>query len=211
MSTGSPRARIVEQLAELARVLGNAHRLDLLQHVARGERSVERLAQLAKLSVANTSEHLQQLRRSGYVVSRREGKNVLYRLGDGPILELLTALRLLAERNNAEVCVLVNDYFGQLDRLEPVTRESLLEQLRDGSVTILDVRPEDEFALGDIPGAINVPAEDLERYIEAVPRDQEIVAYCRGTYCVLSFQVVGSRQGTRSWSVPSLRSCRATA
>ncbi|MDR0252226.1 MAG: metalloregulator ArsR/SmtB family transcription factor [Brucellaceae bacterium] len=183
---------LLEQLAELARVLGHAHRLDLLEHIAQGERSVERLAELTSLSVANTSAHLQQLRRGGFVNTRRDGKRVLYRLGDGPVLNLLSALRFFAERNKAEVRELVSDYFDNLDRLEPVSRQELLNRLKDDSVTLLDVRPDDEFALGHLPGAVNIPLEVLEQRLSELPKDTEIIAYCRGPYCVLSFEAVAA-------------------
>lgn len=184
--------QIFEQFAELARVLGHAHRLELLEHISQGERSVERLAQLTGLSVANTSQHLQHLRRGGFTRSRRDGKRVLYRLGDGPILPLLSALRCYAERNRAEVREIVTDYFDKLDQLEPVSREELITRLQDGDVTLLDVRPGDEFALGHLPGALNVPFDELERRLSELPKDQEIVAYCRGPYCVLSFEAVAA-------------------
>lgn len=171
-------------------MLGQAHRLELIEHVSQGERSVERLAQLTGLSVANASQHLQHLRRGGFVQSRRDGKRVLYRLGDGPILELLSALQCYAQRSRAEVREIVSDYFDQLDRLEPISREELVGRLQDGSVTLLDVRPEDEFTLGHLPGALNVPLDELERRLSELPKDQEIVAYCRGPYCVLSFEAV---------------------
>lgn len=181
---------IFEQFAALARVLAHAHRLELLEHISQGERSVERLAQLTGLSIANASQHLQQLRRGGFAQSRRDGKRVLYRLADGPVLELLTALRGLAEQNRAEVREIVESYFNRLDGLEPVSHNELVSRLEDGSVTLLDVRPEDEFALGHLPGALNVPLAELEQRLSELPKDQEIIAYCRGAYCVLSFEAV---------------------
>ena len=183
---------VFEQFAALARMLGHAHRLELIEHVSQGERSVERLAQLTGLSVANASHHLQQLRRGGFVQSRRDGKKILYRLGNGPILSLMSALRDYAEASRAEVREIVSDYFHRLDALEPISRENLLEWLREGGVTVLDVRPEDEFALGHLPGALNIPLEQLEGSLAALPKDREIVAYCRGPYCVLSFEAVAA-------------------
>ncbi|MDM7850715.1 ArsR/SmtB family transcription factor [Pseudochrobactrum kiredjianiae] len=183
---------LLEQLAELARVLGHAHRLDLLEHISQGERSVERLAEITGLSVANTSAHLQQLRRGGFVNTRRDGKRILYRLGDGPVLELLSALRYFAERNKAEVREVVSDYFDNLDSLEPVSRQELMSAMRDGGVTLLDVRPDEEFALGHLPGAVNIPLEELEKRLSELPKDTEIIAYCRGAYCVLSFEAVAA-------------------
>lgn len=191
----SAKNQLFEQFADLARVLGHAHRLELIEHAAQGERSVERLAQLAGLSVANTSQHLQHLRRSGFVQSRRDGNRVLYRLGEGPILELLSALRSYAELSRAEVREIVATGFERLDGLEPISREALLDRLREGSVTLLDVRPEDEFALGHLPGALSMPLDQLEKRLSDLPRDHEIVAYCRGPYCVLSFEAVALLRG----------------
>jgi rhodanese-related sulfurtransferase/DNA-binding transcriptional ArsR family regulator len=171
-------------------VLGHAHRLELLEHAAQGERTVERLARLTGMTVANASQHLQHLRRAGFVRSRREGNYVLYSLGDGPILELLAALQAYAEQGRAEVREIISDCFDDLDRMQPVSREELVQRLRDGSVTLLDVRPEDEFALGHLPGAVNMPLGELERRLGELPAGQEIVAYCRGPYCVLSFEAV---------------------
>jgi ArsR family transcriptional regulator len=188
----SPKVEIFEQFAELARVLGQGNRLELLEHAAQGERSVERLAQLTGLSVANTSQHLQVLRRAGFVRSRRDGKRILYRLGDGPVMDLLGALRRYAEHSRAEVQGIVSAYFTRLDSLEPVSRESLLGRLEDGSVLLLDVRPQDEFNLGHLPGALNIPFAELERRLAELPRDTRIVAYCRGPYCVLSFEAVAA-------------------
>lgn len=186
----SVKNQLFEQFAELARVLGHAHRLELLEHASQGERSVERLAQLTGLSVANASQHLQHLRRAGFVQSRREGNRVLYRIGDGPILPLLSALHSYAEQSQAEVREIVLDYFDKMDHLEPIAREELFGRLRDGAVTLLDVRPEDEFALGHLPGAINMPFNEIEHRLSQLPTDREIVAYCRGPYCVLSFEAV---------------------
>ncbi|MDI1265654.1 MAG: metalloregulator ArsR/SmtB family transcription factor [bacterium] len=188
----SPKTQIFEQFAELARVVGHAHRLELLEHVAQGERSVERLAELAGLSVANTSQHLQHLRRAGFVQARRVGKHILYSLGDGPILPLLAAFRSFAETRNAEVRAVVGDYFQRLDALEAVSRKELLKRLKEGSVTVLDVRPEDEFALGHLSGALNIPFAELEKRLAELPRKREIVAYCRSAYCVLSFEAVAA-------------------
>jgi len=186
------KSQLFEQFAELARVLGHAHRLELIEYVSQGERSVERLAQLTGLSIANVSQHLQQLRRGGFVQSRRDGKRVLYRLADGPILSLLAALRCYAERNRAEVGKIVSDYFDRLDRLEPVSREELVDRLKAGTAVVLDVRPEDEFALGHLPGALNIPVDELERRLAELPKRREIIAYCRGPYCVLSFEAVAA-------------------
>jgi len=188
----SPKTEVFEQFAELARVLGQANRLELLEHVAQGERPVERLAQLTGLSVANASQHLQVLRRAALVRARRDGKQVLYRLGDGPVIELLAALRRYAEHSRAGLNAIVADYFGRLDSLEPVSRKELVKRLKDKSVLLLDVRPEDEFAQGHLPGALNIPLAQLGKRLSKLPKRTQIVAYCRGPYCVLSFEAVAA-------------------
>ncbi len=188
----SPKSQVFEQFAALARVLGQANRLELLEHVAQGERPVERLAQLTGLSVANASQHLQVLRRAGFVRARRDGKQVLYRLGDGPVIELLAALRRYAEHSHAELNAIVADYFRRLDSLEPVSRKELVKRLKDKAVLLLDVRPEDEFAQGHLPGALNIPFAALGKELSKLPKRAQIIAYCRGPYCVLSFEAVAA-------------------
>ena len=176
----------------MARALGHAHRLDILEQLAQGERGVEALSGCVHLSIANTSQHLQYLRRAGLVASRRDGKFVLYFLSDETVLKLLASLRNVAERNIAEVSQVVRQYFAGRDALEPVSREELLERSRAGLVTILDVRPTDEFAKGHLPSALNIPLNDLNARLAELDPVQEIVAYCRSTYCVLSFEAVAS-------------------
>ncbi|MBA8879287.1 ArsR/SmtB family transcription factor [Phyllobacterium myrsinacearum] len=177
---------LFSELAEIARTLGHAHRLMLLEHIAQGERPVERLADLTGLTIANTSQHLQLLRRAGFVETRREGKRVLYRLGNGPIETVLASLRAYAEHTRAEIRDLVSDPINSNGRLDSISREDLLERLAAGSVTLLDVRSSEEYALGHLPGALNIPADELEQRLTELPSSHEIVAYCRGPYCVLS-------------------------
>lgn len=190
MADPGPCKQVFTQLAETARALGHQHRLELLQHVSQGERSVERLAQLTGLTVANASQHLLLLRRAGLAASRRDGKNVLYRLASDRVLSLMEGLGRVAEESNAEIRMVVADFFERLDTLEPVSREELAARVRAGGVTVLDARTEEEFALGHLPGAVNVPTLDLLDRLAELPKDREIVAYCRGAYCVLSFKVV---------------------
>jgi ArsR family transcriptional regulator len=190
MSSDSPKHALFAEFATVARALGHAHRLEILEHLAQGERGVEALAQRVGLSIANASQHLQHLRRAGLVTSRRDGKFVLYRLADDAVLSLLAVLRHVAERNRAEVDRIVRSYFAARDELEPVSREELLERSREGLVTVLDVRPADEFAVGHVPGAINIPLGELEARLAELDPSQEVVAYCRGAYCVLSFEAV---------------------
>lgn len=192
MSRDGPKHALFNQFAVVAKALGHADRLELLEHVGQGERSVESLARSAGLSIANASQHLHQLRRAGLVASRRDGKFVLYRIADGSVISLLSALRHVAERNLAEVERIVRSYFFERDDMEPVSRDELLERTRAGLVTVLDVRPADEFAAGHIPGAINIPLTELESRIAELDPAQEIVAYCRGAYCVLSFDAVAA-------------------
>jgi ArsR family transcriptional regulator len=191
MSIG-PKQALFAEFAAVARALGHAHRLEILEHLAQGERAVEQLAACVGLSVANASQHLQQLRRTGLVASRRDGKFIRYRLADDTVLTLLSSLRQVAERNVAGVDRIVRGYFEDRDHMEPVSREALLERLRDGLVTVLDVRPADEFALGHVAGAVNVPLGELQAQLADLDPAQQIVAYCRGAYCVLSFEAVAA-------------------
>ena len=190
VSTVNPKRALYAQFAAVARAMAHAHRLELLELVAQGERSVEALAQHTGLSIANTSQHLQQLRRAGLVTARRDGKYVLYQLADDSILDLLSALQRVAEKNVAEVDRIIRTYFHERDNLEPVPRAELTRRIKQGLVTVLDVRPEDEFALSHLPGAINVPLRQLKRQLSKLDRKTEIIAYCRGPYCVLSFEAV---------------------
>ena len=195
MSSESPKYALLSQFAAVAKALGHAHRLELLEFAAQGERSVDSLAERAGLTVGNTSQHLQHLRRAGLVRSRREGKRILYRLSDEAVVGLLASLRQIAERNVAEVQRVLDGYFHERDALEPLSRDELVARMHDGLVTVLDVRPEDEFVAGHLPGAINIPLRKLEEQLAELPRDHEIIAYCRGPYCVLSFEAVSTLRG----------------
>jgi rhodanese-related sulfurtransferase/DNA-binding transcriptional ArsR family regulator len=192
MSSQSPKRVLFVQFAAVAKSLGHAHRLELLEQLAQGERTVEVLAQRTGLSTANASQHLQQMRRAGMLTTRRDGKFVYYRLVDDAVLDLLAALRRIAERNSAEVERVIRTYFLDRDSLEPVSRDELLQQTRAGLVTVLDVRPPDEFALGHLPGAVNIPLRELEARLADLDPSQEIVAHCRGPYCVLSYEAVAA-------------------
>ena len=191
MSIG-PKQALYSEFASVARALGSQHRLEILEHLAQGERGVEALAERVGLSVANASQHLQQLRRSGLVASRRDGKFVLYRLADETVLGVIAALSGIAERNLAEVDRIRRTYFDDRDNMEPVSRNELLQRTRDNLVTVLDVRPPDEFAVGHVPGAVNIPLDELEARLAELDPDHEIVAYCRGPWCVLSFEAVAA-------------------
>lgn len=190
MTSQNPKYAMFEHLAAVARSLGSAHRLELLELLAQTERSVDELAGLSGLTVANASQHLQQLRRFGLVEARREGKRVIYGLTDPEVVVLLNALSRVTERNVGAVEKLLNSYFRERDSLEPVARKELLRRMRDGLVTVIDTRPPEEFAAGHLPGALNLPLGALKRRLRELPRGQEIVAYCRGPYCVLSYEAV---------------------
>jgi ArsR family transcriptional regulator len=191
MSSVGPKQDVFASLAQIAQALGHAHRLELLEHLGQSERSVDDLATRASLTLANTSRHLQLLRRAGLVEGRRSGKQVYYRLaGDDVVFGLLGALSRVGERNSAEIARVMATYFRARDELEPVSRGELVDRLRSGAATVLDVRPEDEFGSGHIPGATNIPLAQLERRLAELPAGVEIVAYCRGPWCVLSFEAV---------------------
>jgi rhodanese-related sulfurtransferase/DNA-binding transcriptional ArsR family regulator len=190
MSTNNPKRALFEQFATVAKAVAHPVRLEILEQLAQGERRVEILADRTRTSIANASQHLQHMRRAGLITARRDGKFVFYRLVADAVLDLTASVRRIAEAQSAEVERVLRDYFNDRDSLEAVSRPALMERLEAGSVTVLDVRPEDEFALGHLPGAINVPLSHLERRLANLDPDQEIVAYCRGPYCVLSYEAV---------------------
>lgn len=191
-SSESPKQLLFTHFAAVAKAVAHPHRLALLEQLAQGERSVDLLADRVCLSIANASQHLQHMRRSGLVAARREGKFVFYRLVDDSVLDLLTALRRVAERNLAEVDRVVRGYFDDRDSMEPVSRIELMERMKRGLVTVLDVRPADEFALGHLPGAVNIQLSELQRRLARLDKSKEVVAYCRGPYCVLSYEAVAA-------------------
>lgn len=192
MSSGNFKHDLFAQFARLGKALSNGNRLELMEFIAQAERSVEELAQVAGLSLANTSQHLQHLKQAGLVTCRKEGQKVYYQLSGNDVLFLLDALRTSAERHMSEVKQLVHSYLHSRDDLEPVAQSVLLERARDGLVTVLDVRPNEEYAAGHLPGAINVPLKDLESHFKNFDPDQEIVAYCRGPHCILAFEAVAN-------------------
>lgn len=178
------------QFARVGKALSNGNRLELLEFLAQGERSVEQLSKVAGLTVANTSQHLQQLRYAGMVTCRKEGLKVYYNISGDDVINLLAALRAVAERHVTDVQYLLNTYLTVKDNLEPIPRIELLERAHAGLITVLDVRPPEEYAAGHVPGAVNIPLQELGKRLEELGDNQEIVAYCRGPHCVLAFDAV---------------------
>lgn len=195
LSMASAKHLLLEHLAELTKALANANRLELLELLAQGAQPVEVLAQRTGLSFANVSQHLQTLKKGGLVIGQRDGKNVRYRLQDGPIVEALSGLRRLAGHNVAAIGDVRRRYLDDMDGLDPVSHDELVARMQSDSVMLLDVRPGDEFASGHLPGAVHVDVGDLEAQAARLPKDREIVAYCRGPYCVMSYKAVQLLRG----------------
>ena len=190
MAGGQAKAALFDGLASVAQALGSGRRAEIVDVLAQGERSVDELAAEISQTVANTSQHLQVLARAGLVRSRREGTRAIYRLASDQVAELWAAIRDVAVRHLAEVSVLADEYLGDRGGVEQVSAVELAQRLARGDVVVLDVRPEREYAAGHIAGARSVPIDELESAVEALPRRREIVAYCRGPYCVYADDAV---------------------
>jgi rhodanese-related sulfurtransferase/DNA-binding transcriptional ArsR family regulator len=209
------KTEINEQFARIAKAIANPHRLELIAVLAQGERSVEALAKETALSIANASQHLQALREAHLVAARKEGLHVYCRLSDPAVYELVQVIRELAERQLAEVERIVNTYVTERATMEPVTLNELLSRLHEPGLVILDVRPALEYAQGHIAGARSIPIDELESRLNELPKEQEIVAYCRGAYCVFADEAVElltargnpvrrMRQGYPDWALAQL-------
>jgi rhodanese-related sulfurtransferase/predicted transcriptional regulator len=190
MSTETMKRELYQSIAKVAQALASGNRLQLLEFMAQGERSVDALAAMAGVTVANASQHLQALRRAGLVTARKEGQRVYYRVAGDDVVRLYDGLRVVAESRLAEVRQLVNEFLGDRGALEPVLAEELLARAKKGLVTVLDVRPREEFEAGHLPGAVNIPMDRLESELARLPKKREVVAYCRGPYCLMSFDAV---------------------
>jgi rhodanese-related sulfurtransferase/DNA-binding transcriptional ArsR family regulator len=190
MESREAKDRLYEAFARTAKATASPKRIELLEILAQGERSVEALAEATGMGLTNTSAHLQVLARSRLVQTRKEATRVFYRLAGDDVAAFVVMLRDLARSRLAEVDQVVRDYFLARDELEPVSRNDLLDRAGKGKVVILDVRPTEEFAAGHIPGALSVPLGELDAALARLPRHGEIVAYCRGPYCVLAPQAV---------------------
>jgi rhodanese-related sulfurtransferase len=181
---------IYEQFARIGKAISSPNRLELLDILCQGGRTVETLAKETGLTVANTSQHLRVLRAARLVETEKQGVFVKYRFADQAVCEFFLATRVLAEKRLAEVEQIKRQFLEGREGMEPVDRDDLLKRVREGAVTVLDVRPTEEYDAGHITGAISIPLKELKRHLSDLPRDQEIVAYCRGPYCVLSIQAV---------------------
>ncbi len=182
--------RVYEQLARIGKAVASPQRLELLDLLSQGPRTVENLAQEAHLTVANTSRHLQILRMARLVEAEKEGVFVRYHLADEAVADFFRSLRVLAASRLAELDQVTRQFFKGSEALEPIGRKALLTRARKGQVTVLDVRPAEEYRAGHIAGAISIPLKELKDRLAELPREQEIVAYCRGPYCVFAAQAV---------------------
>jgi rhodanese-related sulfurtransferase/DNA-binding HxlR family transcriptional regulator len=190
VATGSAKAALFDALASVAQALGSGRRAEIVDLLAQGERSVDEIASEIDQSVANTSQHLQVLARAGLVRSRREGTRVIYRLASERVSELWAAVRDVAVRQVADVGVLADEYLGARDRVEQLSAEELQQRLVRDQVVLLDVRPEPEYRAGHIAGARSAPLDELRSLLPTLPRQKELVAYCRGPFCVYADDAV---------------------
>jgi rhodanese-related sulfurtransferase/DNA-binding transcriptional ArsR family regulator len=192
--TRSPARRfkdaIYEQFARVAKALASPHRIELLDLLAQGPRTVDALGRMADMSLANTSAHLQVMRAAGLLEATKDGLYVTYRLADPKVAELLLSVRKIAEMRLAEVSKITRDFLAENALLEPVDEAALRRKVSRGDVTVLDVRPPEEFDAAHIPGALSVPLPELAKRLSELPRRREVVAYCRGPYCVLAVEAV---------------------
>ena len=186
----NPKRDVYESLARIGAALSSAVRLELLELLAQGERSVDELARLTGATVANASQHLQKLKQAGLIVGRKDAQFVRYRLAGDEVVALFDALGVAGQAYLADVDRIVRLYFTAKDDLEPVLAREVLDRARKGLVTVLDVRPPEEFAAGHVSGAVNIPIHELEKRLSELPKRREVVAYCRGPYCLMSFEAV---------------------
>ena len=184
------KTSLYDAIGRVALALGSAGRLQILELVAQRERGVDELSAMTGLSVANTSKHLQALRQAGLVSARKEGLRVYYSVAGDDVVALLSALREVSEHRMAEVDKLLRIWLAHRDEMEPVSAKELLERARKGLVVVLDVRPSEEYVAGHLPGAVNIPIQELAKRLRELPKRKEIIAYCRGPYCLMSYDAV---------------------
>lgn len=208
--TTTPKTRLFDQFARIGKVLASPSRLVLLDLLSQAEKPVEALADQAGLSVSNTSNHLRELRAVSLVATRRDGQRIYYRLASPAVADLLRSIQDVSHEALAEVREVVRDYYEDPDALEAVDAATLHHRLHSGDVIVLDVRPGDEYRAGHIPGAHSLPIDELDRRLDGLPRNREIVAYCRGPYCMFAreaverlrahgFEATRMEDGVREW------------
>lgn len=195
MDAGTAKRALFEEFARVGRALGSARRMEILDLLCQAERSVEALARLTGMGITNTSQHLQVLRAAGLVAVRRERSRSLYRVSDRIVCDFLYGLQRLARSRLGEADRLAREHLDRHDELEPLGREELLARVRRDEVVVIDVRPIEEYEAGHVPGAVPIPLEELRARLHELPRDLEIVAYCRGPFCVLAPQALGILRG----------------
>jgi rhodanese-related sulfurtransferase len=197
------KLRIYDQFARIGKALAAPSRLELIDLILQGERPVDALAREAHLSVANASQHLQVLHAAKLIESRRQGQHILYRIADPVVERLWIALRDTARKQLADLEQVARDYLEGADDFAPIERKELARRIKDGTVTLIDVRPREEYEQGHLPGAISVPVEEIDEWARSAPRRRPVVAYCRGPFCVYAVQAVAKLrkrglQATRS-------------
>jgi rhodanese-related sulfurtransferase len=209
------KQRLYEQFARVGKALASPSRLELLDLLGQGERSVELLARACELSVANASQHLQALHAARLVEPRRDGQRIYYRLADPSVATLWQALRATAQKQLAELDAVAREYLEGRDEFEPIDRDELLRRMKSGRVTLIDVRPPEEYAQAHLPGAVCVPLDDVKEFARRAPKKRQVVAYCRGPYCVLALKAVAElkkrglnalrfEDGVQEWSAAGL-------
>ncbi len=221
-SAAEPKRQLFQLFAHVAKALAHPNRLELLEAVGQGERSVDALAKSCNRTVSNVSHHLHILRDAGLLVSRKEGQQVIYGLADERVTDVVAGIRKVAELHLAGVERIIRDNFESRDKMTPVKRDELLEMVRSGEAVVLDVRPPEEFVAGHVPGAINIPLDKLPKRLKQLPHGQEIVAYCRGPYCMLAYEAVAMlrdqgfqarrlEEGFPEWKAQNLPVAKGTA
>lgn len=210
MATEDFKHQLFDQFARVGKTVCHGRRLELLEVLAHGERTVEGLAHVCDLSMANTSQHLRQLRQAGLVSARKDGQHVYYSITDPEVVALVALVRRIAERHLAEVDRLIRSYLSVKDRLEPVSRQELLHRARKGSVTVVDLQPRDDDNRGPVPGAIDIPLEELESRLGEAVSGPDPVAHCRGPYCLLSYDAPPRPRGRTGPTGPNGGGKRAT-
>jgi rhodanese-related sulfurtransferase/DNA-binding transcriptional ArsR family regulator len=184
------KRQLNEHFSRIGKALASPHRLELIELLAQGEQTVDALSKSLGVPLANASHHLRALKSARLVESRNEGTFVFYRLADGDVFELARRIRVLAGRHIAEVDRIVSKYFNARDELDPVDARQLLDRVRSGDIVVLDARPAAEYRAGHIPGAFSIPVNELEKRLSELPQDKEVIAYCRGPYCVMALEAV---------------------